>query len=71
MTHLVKLTEALIEQKAFLNKDLDYCMERLGIYTQGGSMDHGVDVYSWRVGDIWVEAWFQSGVCISFESRKN
>jgi hypothetical protein len=66
----IKLKAALIDQEAFIGQDLDYCLDRLGIYTQGGSMDRGVDAYNWRAENVWVEAWFQDGICVSFAARE-
>jgi hypothetical protein len=74
----IKLKAALIDhpqgvrlrvREAFIGQDLDYCLDRLGIYTQGGSMDRGADAYNWRAENVWVEAWFQDGICVSFAER--
>jgi hypothetical protein len=67
----IKLKAALIDREAFIGKDLDYCLDRLDIYTQGGSMDRGADVYNWRAENVWVEAWFQDGICVSFAEREH
>jgi hypothetical protein len=67
----IKLKAASIDREAFIGKDLDYCLERLGNYTQGGSMDYGKEVYDWRAGNIWIEIWFKNGVCTSFEVKEN
>jgi hypothetical protein len=67
----IKLRAALIDREAFIGQDLDYCLDRLGIYTQGGSMDRGADAYNWRAENVWVEAWFQDGICVSFAEREH
>jgi hypothetical protein len=67
----IKLRAALLDQEAFIGKDLDYCLDRLGISTQGGSMDRGADAYNWRAENVWVEAWFQDGICVSFAEREH
>jgi hypothetical protein len=67
----IKLREALINREEFIGQDLDYCLDRLGIYTQGGSMDRGADAYNWRAENVWVEAWFQDGICVSFAEREH
>jgi hypothetical protein len=67
----IKLKAALIDREAFIGKDLDYCLDRLGIYTQGGSMDRGADAYNWRAENVWIEAWFQDGICVSFAEREH
>jgi hypothetical protein len=67
----IKLRAALLDREIFIGKDLDYCLDRLGIYTQGGSGDRGADTYSWQAENVWVEAWFQDGICVSFAEREN
>jgi hypothetical protein len=66
----VKFREALLDRGAFIGKDLAYFLDRLGIYAQGGSMDRGQEIYSWRAENIVVEAWFQDGICVSFEEKE-
>jgi hypothetical protein len=67
----IKLRAALTNREAFIGQDLDYCLDRLGSYTQGGSMDRGADAYNWRAENVWIEAWFQDGICISFAEREH
>jgi hypothetical protein len=67
----IKLREALLDRETFIGKDLDYCLDQLGIYTEGGSWDRGAESYSWRAKNVWAEALFQDGVCISFAEREN
>jgi hypothetical protein len=47
----------------FIGKDINYVVSKAGPHTWYGSMDYGQDVAQWSVGHLFVEVWFQSGLC--------
>lgn len=50
-----------------LGKDIRHIVDRAGVYTFFGGMDHGKDIAQWRTPGYVAELHFQDGVCISVE----
>lgn len=48
----------------FLGKDIRYVVDRVGVYTFFGSMDHGKDIAQWRESGYMAELHFQNGLCV-------
>jgi hypothetical protein len=52
-----------------IGKNIDYIIGKAGEPSFFASMDHGMDVAQWRVGNVVAEVLFQSRACTQLEVR--